>query len=43
VVLALDNCLMADRIRFTFHAIDAVQNGLKRIGCEQILRQRAVA
>jgi hypothetical protein len=33
IVLALDNCLFADRVRSTFHAIEAVQRGLERVGC----------
>jgi hypothetical protein len=33
IVLALDNCLVANRVRRTFHGIEAVQCGLERLGC----------
>jgi hypothetical protein len=32
MVLALDNCLAADRVRRVFHRIEAVQCGLQRLG-----------
>ena len=33
IVLALDNCLVANRVRRTFHGVEAVQCGLQRLGC----------
>jgi hypothetical protein len=33
IVLALDNYLFGNRVRTVFHAIEAVQLGLERIGC----------
>jgi len=42
--LALDNGLMADRVRETFHRIPGVQRGLKRLGCTPVVAPlRAVA
>jgi hypothetical protein len=33
IVLALDNCLVGNRVRRAFHGVEAVQFGLQRLGC----------
>ena len=41
-VLALDNFLMENRVRETFHTLPAVQRGLERLGFHPVAAETAV-